>query len=149
MAGLVKKSQPFRWIPIAVALLSEGATNWVSSRPIVIVCSRLNTSDLRNGATFPGILRPPIKMGQPWSQWLQQPAPCSNLLQPAPFDAPQVRVGSAELRGHRAAVLCLAWAEGIEGSLLASGAADGQVILWNAPWRQRSTSMYNLGLFSR
>lgn len=42
-----------------------------------------------------------------------------------------VRVGSAELRGHRAAVLCLAWAEGIEGSLLASGAADGQVILWN------------------
>ncbi|CAE7421044.1 sec13 [Symbiodinium natans] len=37
----------------------------------------------------------------------------------------------AELLGHKAAVLCLSWAPASSGaSTLASGAADGQVVLW-------------------
>lgn len=36
----------------------------------------------------------------------------------------------AELRGHKTAVLTLSWSHGRYAGLLASGASDGQVILW-------------------
>eukprot|EP00930_Biecheleria_cincta_P087198 TRINITY_DN76445_c0_g1_i1.p1 TRINITY_DN76445_c0_g1~~TRINITY_DN76445_c0_g1_i1.p1 ORF type:complete len:324 (+),score=45.19 TRINITY_DN76445_c0_g1_i1:40-1011(+) len=36
----------------------------------------------------------------------------------------------AELKGHRAQVLCLAWADGRFSSTLASGSSDGQVTIW-------------------
>jgi len=92
-----------------------------------------------------GILPQHIKMAQSQSQWVLQTKifvvgqtyhtynACFQAWT-LPHFHNEVRVNTAELRGHRAAVLCVAWAEGIEGNLLASGAADGHVIIWHVPW---------------